>query len=139
MSRTVIVDAGPLVAYLDRSDQHHAWAAEQMRSFTEPLWTCEAVLSEAAYLLRRGRVDGDLLMAMMERGVLLLPLDLEKEAAAVRKLMHRYADVPMSLADACLVRLSEVKASVQVFTTDSDFSIYRRLGRKPIPRIFPET
>ena len=138
MSTVVIADAGPLVAYLDRRDRHHAWAVKMMQGFTESLWTCEAVLSEAAFLLRRGKLDVEMLMILVERGALRLPLNLEKEAAHVRKLLRRYGNVPMSLADACLVRLAEQRESVLVFTCDSDFSIYRRHGRRPIPVLMPE-
>jgi uncharacterized protein len=49
---TVIVDAGPLVAYLQKGDQDHDWAVEQFQWLHAPLLTCDAVLSEAFYLLR---------------------------------------------------------------------------------------
>ena len=137
MSEIIIADAGPLVAYLDRSDHHHAWAQEAMASLTEPMWSCEAALAEASFLLHRGGIKPGGLITMVERGILKIPLNLEKEAGAIRQLLERYSNVPMSLADACIVRLSELQQQARVFTTDSDFAIYRRNGRKVIPLLAP--
>ncbi|NBS80186.1 hypothetical protein EBS57_10445, partial [bacterium] len=74
---------------------------------------------------------------MMERGVLKALFDTDREARSLRTLIERYADVPMSLADACLVRMSELLPKAQVWTTDSDFTIYRRDRRSIIPLISP--
>lgn len=137
MKEVVIADAGALVAYHDRRDQHHQWAAAQMRGFYEPMWTCEAVLAEAAFLLLRGRVDPLPLILLVERGILQMPLAFASEAGAIRKLMATYSSLPMSLADACLVRLSELHPEVRVFTTDSDFRIYRRNVHQEIPVLMP--
>ena len=139
MIEMIIVDAGPLVAYLDRSDHHHEWAKMQMAGFTAPLLTCEAVLAEASFLLRRGGINPSILMRLVEREVLKLPLDLETEASLIAQMMERYNSVPMSLADACIVRLSETCNKTRVFTTDSDFQIYRKSGRKVIPLLAPWT
>jgi predicted nucleic acid-binding protein len=133
----IIADAGPLVAYLDRSDHHHEWAKMQMSGFTAPLFTCEAVLAEASFLLRRGRINPSFLLQLLERGVLKLPMDLAAEASVIAKMMERYNSVPMSLADACIVRLSETSNRTRVLTTDSDFQIYRKSGRKVIPLLAP--
>jgi len=133
----IIVDAGPLVAYLDRSDHHHEWAKMQMAGFTAPLLTCEAVLAEASFLLRRGGINPSILLRLVEREVLKLPLDLETEASVIAQMMERYNSVPMSLADACIVRVSEILNKTRVFTTDSDFQIYRKSGRKVIALIAP--
>ena len=100
MIEMIIADAGPLVAYLDRSDHHHEWAKIQMAGFTAPLLTCEAVLAEATLLLRRGGINPSILMRLLERGILKLPLDLESEASQIAQMMERYNSVPMSLADA---------------------------------------
>ncbi len=133
----IIADTGPLVAYLDRSDQHHAWAKQVMDTFTEPLHTCDAVLAEATFLLQRGGIVASLPMQMIERGVLQTRFDTGTEAHALRVLLERYEDVPMSLADACVVRMSELHARAKVWTTDSDFTIYRRNRRGLIPLIMP--
>jgi predicted nucleic acid-binding protein len=133
----IIADTGPLVAYLDRSDQHHAWAKQVMDTFTEPLHTCDAVLAEATFLLQRGGIAAGLPMQMIERGVLQTGFDSGTEAHALRALLERYDDVRMSLADACVVRMSELQARAKVWTTDSDFTIYRRNRRGLIPLIMP--
>lgn len=137
MNEVVIADAGPLVAYLDRSDAHHDWAREQMARLTEPLITCEAVMAEAWHLLRRGRIDPDHLLGLVHQGALIVAFDFMAEVDAIRTLIHRYRNVPMSLADACLVRLSEKHENCRVFTVDSDFVIYRRHARRTIPLLAP--
>jgi predicted nucleic acid-binding protein len=133
----IIADTGPLVAYLDRSDQHHAWAKEVMATLTEPLLTCDAVLAEVTFLLQRGGIGAGLPMRMIERGVLKSEFSTASEADTLRTLLERYDDVPMSLADACVVRMSELHNSAKVWTTDSDFTIYRRNRRSLIPLIMP--
>jgi predicted nucleic acid-binding protein len=101
------------------------------------LVTCEAVLTEAFYLLRRFRPQGAALRVMLADGVFDLTFSLGKERAFVVGLMERYQDVPMSLADACLVRLAELRPSMPVLTLDGDFRIYRRNKRQQIPVIAP--
>jgi len=133
----IIADTGPLVAYLDRSDQHHAWAKEVMATLTEPLLTCDAVLAEVTFLLLRGGIAAGLPMRMIERGLLRPDFSIASEAASLRALLERYNDVPMSLADACVVRMSELHHDAKVWTADSDFTIYRRNRRSIIPLIMP--
>jgi predicted nucleic acid-binding protein len=133
----IIADTGPLVAYFDRSDRHHAWAKEVMGTITDPLLTCDAVLAETSYLLQRGDIAAGLPLQMIERGALISRLDIVQEARALRTLMDRYSNVPMSLADACLVRLTELHPPAKVWTTDSDFNIYRRNRRSVIPLVMP--
>jgi predicted nucleic acid-binding protein len=133
----ILADTGPLVAYLDRSDRHHDWAKGVMGTLTEPLVTCDAVLTEASFLLQRGRIGPGLLLRMVERGVLVPSFGTGDEAQALRVLMERYEDVPMSFADACMVRLSELHPRAEVWTTDSDFTIYRRQRRSAIPLLMP--
>lgn len=138
MSEIVIADTGPLVAFLVRQAQHHRWACEVMASLRPPLLTCEPVLTEAAHLLRRHGCDTDPLLALVERGVLSISFSVEREMAPLRHLIRRYCDQPMSLADACLVRLSELHEKPRVWTLDSDFQVYRRLGRLVIPLRIPD-
>ena len=133
----ILADTGPLVAYLDRSDQHHAWTREVMGTLTEPVVTCDAVLAEVAFLLQRGRIAAGLLLRMIERGVLVSRFESMREAQSLRVLLERYENVPMSFADACMVRLSELNPRAEVWTTDSDFTIYRRNRRSPIPLRMP--
>ena len=136
--KTLLTDAGPLVAYLKRDDEHHAWAEEMFRQFREPLRTCDAVLSEAFFLLQQTHGGAEGLLALLERGLVVPDFDLAAELPAIAPLLRRYRNVPMSLADACLVRMAERERDTAVFTLDSDFKIYRRHGRQTIPLIFPE-
>jgi predicted nucleic acid-binding protein len=133
-----LLDTGPLVSFLASDARHHAWTVEQWKRLRPPLLTCEPVLTEAAFLLKRDGRDADALFELLERGVIRIALAVEAEQVDVRALMHRYRSRPMSLADACLVRLSEIHAAGEVFTLDSDFLIYRRHGNKVIPVLMPE-
>ena len=126
------------MSFLASGLRHHAWACEQWKFYRPPLLTCEPVLSEAAFLLQREGHEADALFALLERGVIRIALDVEEEQADLRALMHRYRNRPMSLADACLVRLSELHAAGEVFTLDSDFRIYRRHVNKVIPVLMPD-
>jgi predicted nucleic acid-binding protein len=132
-----LLDTGPLVSFLASGLRHHSWAVEQWKRLPPPLLTCEPVLTEAAFLLKRENRDADTLFALLERGVIRIALSVEEEQADLRALMHRYRNRPMSLADACLVRLSEIHSTGEVFTIDSDFRIYRRHGNKVIPVRMP--
>lgn len=135
--RHALVDTGPLVALLNRRDQHHAWALEAFSSLQAPACTCDAVLSEACFLVRRLPGGPDAVLELVERGAIIPGFALSTELSAVRALMKRYRDVPMSLADACLVRMSEDQDDPVVLTLDHDFQIYRRRGRRTIPLIAP--
>jgi predicted nucleic acid-binding protein len=134
---TVIVDAGPIVAWLTRSDAHHAWVKAQFERLRPPLLTCEAALTEAASLVEYAGGDPSKVPALSARGVFRLAPVLAEHGAHVTQLMRRYSNVPMSLADACLVRLSEMVPDALVFTLDTDFFIYRRRGRAVIPLLTP--
>ncbi len=137
MPRAAIVDTGPLVALLDAGDSAHDWTVRQFRQITGPLLTCEPVVAEALYLLRSLRPAQEKILEWIERGVLVCPFVLGEEVAQVRRLWKKYADVPMSLADACLVRMSEKHDDHRVCTLDRDFTVYRKRGHEPIPLIIP--
>ena len=127
-----LLDTGPLVSFLGAGLKYHQWAVEQWKRLRPPLLTCEPVLTEAAFLLKREGRDTDTLFALLERGVIRIALAVQEEQADLRALMRRYRNRPMSLADACLVRLSEIHTAAEVFTLDSDFRIYRRHGNRVI-------
>jgi predicted nucleic acid-binding protein len=132
-----LLDTGPLLALIDERDQHHAWVRSQFVEIEPPLLTCEAVLTESCFLAQRnlGRIDA--VWGLLERGVVRLAFSLEEHWSHVSVLMRHYANVPMSLADACLVRMSELVGECVVFTMDSDFRIYRRHRRQKIPLLIP--
>jgi predicted nucleic acid-binding protein len=135
MARNVLVDAGFLVALLSRRDSHHQWAVTQASGHAPPWRTCEAVLSEAFDLLGVRGAPG--LSALLRRRALITALDLDNDLESVLKLVQKYADVPMSLADACLVRMTETFPDPVILTTDSDFRIYRRHSRQMVPCMMP--
>jgi predicted nucleic acid-binding protein len=133
---TSLCDTGPLVAFLNRRDPHHAWAVNLMKQVAPPLVTSEAVLTEAAYFLREDALPVDPLFELLERGALTLEFDLAAHWPRVRRLMARYAQ--MDLADASMVVMSELKIDSQVLTLDRrDFSAYRRHDRQVIPFVAP--
>ncbi len=139
MARRVLVDSGPLVALLDRRDTHHQWAKSEIAHLHEPLLTCEAVLSEVFFLLARVRGGHSLFLALLRDRLLLVEDSFSYHAQWTEILRHleRYQNVPMSFADACLVRMSETTPDSLVFTTDRDFLTYRRQRRQVVPLICP--
>ena len=137
MAASVVVDTGPIVAFLDADDQYHDWARAQFARLRPPLLTCEAVLTEACFLVARAGGDGSAVAQLVERGVVSVVQLFDAEAASIARLMRRYRNVPMSLADACLVRLVEFTSQATLFTIDSDFAIYRQKGRRVIPLLAP--
>jgi uncharacterized protein len=135
--RNVLVDTGPLVALINPRDQWHDWVRSRFGEIVPPLSTCESVLSEACFLAQRTQGGASAILGLLERGVVTLELVLKDHIGEVSSLVQKYADVPMSLADACLVRMSEVVANCTVFTVDSDFQVYRRHNRQKIPLLTP--
>ena len=135
--KRVIADTGPLVAYLDRDSEHHDWARAQFEKLIEPLISCQPVLTETLFLLKRGGIDPDLALAMVGRGELICDFDLASELEAIRRLLKKYHALPATLADVCLVRMSELDDGGAVFTLDRDFLVYRRHKRRTIPLIAP--
>ncbi len=138
MIRPVILDTGPLVAYLNRRDRHHDWACDVLGGVEPPLVTCESVLSEACFLLRDRPGGPQAVLALVERGLVEVGLDLQAETAPIGRLLTKYADLPASLADAALVRLAELHADAPVLTTDAHFQVYRKNRRQKIRTITPE-
>ena len=137
MADLVLIDTGPLVAALRVRDRHHAWTRAQLQALSGPLVTCEAVLSEAYFLLQAVPGGCESLGTLIDRGTLEVRFDFQDERAATLRLLRKYADTPMSFADACLVRMTEMQRAARVFTLDHDFLAYRRNGRERIPLLVP--
>src|SRR3977135_1939325 len=131
MAASALADAGFLVALLMGTDRKHDWAVSQAERFPPPWKTCEAVLSEAFHLL--GANLTPLLIGLLQRNAVICAFRLDDGLVEVLKLMEKYADVPMSFADACLVRMTETLSDPTLLTTDADFRIYRRHSRQVIP------
>lgn len=136
MVASVLVDAGFLIALLSKRDAHHDWALLQARELARPWGTCEAALSEAFHLL--GARGAPALRVMLHRGALRVAFDLAQHLEPVLQLMHKYADVPMGLADACLVRMTEAQQGALILATDSDFRVYRRHSRQVVACRLPD-
>ncbi len=132
------IDTGPLVAFLNSRDAKHRWARETLDRIAPPLLTCEAVVSEACFLVRNLKGGPEAVLALVSRSLVTVDFRLDAELDAVRKLVSKYASVPASLADACLVRMTELDSELSVITLDEDFRIYRRNGRQHISVVMPE-
>jgi uncharacterized protein len=135
--RAVLVDAGPLVALLDRADPDHSACVTALQRLRDPLITVWPAFTEAMYLLRGSWLGQKALWSRLETDALALaPLD-ESDAPRMRELMEKYRDTPMDLADAALVRVAERDSVIQIFTLDrTHFSVYRP-GRRRRFSIIP--
>ncbi len=133
----IVIDTGPLVALLNRRDRHHVWVRDVLDTVEPPIFTCEAVVSEACFVL--GRLSGgtDAVLELLSTNIMKIDFRLLSEIDVVRGLMRKFANVPMSLADACLVRMTELDVATVLVTMDSDFRVYRRNRRRIIPTIMP--
>jgi len=114
------------MALIDKSDRFHHWTTEIWKTIAIPLFTCEAVISETCFLLRRTYGGQDAVINLLKAGVIQISFSLSEDLEAVGNLMEKYKSVPMSFADACLVRMSESIAGSTVLTLDRDFRIYRK-------------
>jgi len=129
-----ILDAGPLIAAINRQDAYHSWALDTLERLRPPFYSCAEAIAEAAAMTGQPAA----IVEMIEAGEILLAFDLSEQAAAVLALLKKYSDLEMDLADACIVRMSELMRDCRVLTLDrSDFSVYRRNGRELIPLIAP--
>jgi predicted nucleic acid-binding protein len=134
---SVLVDTGPLVALLNRRERHHSWARKVMDTIEPPIFTCDPVLSEACFLLQGADGGADAVLELVARGIVRSDFRVTAETDSLRALMKKFANVPMSLADACLVRMTELDQKSVVLTLDRDFGIYRRNRRQVVPTISP--
>lgn len=135
----IILDTGPLVAYINKNDRCHEWTMAQFSTMTPPLFTCEAVLSESCFLLKDYANGPSSVLDLLKRELLTISFRLKDECSIVKALLNKYKNVPMSLTDGCLVRMAGQISDSVTFTLDNDFKIYRKNRRNVIPTITPET
>lgn len=132
-----LLDSGPLVALMNPRDQHHGWAQSAFDQVRLPLATCQAVLTETFFLLRAHPIALARLHRHVRAGHFLDRLDFCELAPRILTLMERYANVPMSFADGCLVALAEATPGARIFTLDRDFLIYRGESSEPLALLAP--
>jgi uncharacterized protein len=131
---THILDAGPLIAALNRDDRHHRWARAILSRIGPPFHSCPEAMAEAAAMTGRPAA----IVEMIEAGDIVLSFSLAEQSASVLALLRKYADQDMDLADACIVRMTELVRTCRVITVDrTDFSVYRRNGRELVPFVAP--
>ncbi len=129
-----ILDAGPLIAALNSQDQYHRWACDTLERLGPPFYSCPEAIAEAAAMTGKPAA----IVEMIQSGEIVLAFDLAEQTEGVLALLKKYRDREMDLADACIVRMSEVKRDCRVVTLDrADFTVYRRNGRDMIPLIVP--
>jgi uncharacterized protein len=138
MQKSIIIDTGVLVAFLMPSDRYHQWSISSLKNVQYPILTCEPVLTEACFLLQRIHLGHEKVLQLVKQGYIEIPFCLSDEVDAIEVLTQRYQSVPMSLADACLVRMSEIYVETSILTLDSDFRIYRKNRNQEIPVIMPD-
>ncbi|MEX1135618.1 MAG: PIN domain-containing protein [Balneolales bacterium] len=137
LENKILLDTGSLVAMLDRNDAYHVWAVDQTTSLKPPFLICEAVLTEAFFILRRGTGTVKPLLRLLSSGRLAVNFSYGSHAEGVNELMGKYADRPISFADACLVRMAELTPNARIFTLDNDFEVYRKNGNQIIQILAP--
>ena len=128
--KATLLDTGVIVALLDQDEQHHLQCVEVISDIIGPLVTCEAAVGEACYLLRCTPGAPEAVIKNIANGVFQIPVRLVDRAAPVETLLKKYRDVPMDLADACLVDLADQMDSGQILTLDRDFELYRWRSRR---------
>ena len=130
MTAWAILDTGPIVAFLEKGEQSHNWACDQFASFDPGMLTCEPVITETLFILRRRGHDHAQLMKLLERGVIKIGLSLASHLDEIRRMMDQYAKLPMSLADACIVCMAEMNPRAEIVTLDRHFRVYRTSDRR---------
>jgi uncharacterized protein len=132
-----ILDAGPLSAALNPNDPLHEWAENELQNSSAAFITCEAVIAETAYFLSKWRRGIGVLLNIVNSAPIQFPFSYAQNRDEITYLIEKYANVPMSFADACLVRLSELYPDAPILTFDSDFLIYRRNKNEALPVVIP--
>ena len=132
MAEMILLDAGPLVSLMDHREEHHAWAKRAFAPLHLPLTTCQGALTEAFHLLREQPAALAKLTRHVQAGHFVDAFDFNSQAPRLAALMERYANVPMSFTDACLVAMADALPPARILTPDSDFQIYRREDGSPL-------
>lgn len=131
-----LVDAGPLIGFLDRDDQWHEWSRRTLEVLDEPLATTETVIAEVCHKLRRVRPALGVIPRLVAEGRLQLVPAFADQPVRIGELLAKYPE--MDAGDATLVVLSELFPRAKLITVDDDFRRYRRLRNQVMPLVMPE-
>lgn len=127
----ILLDTGPIVALLSKDDRNHERAVRWFGECAPPFRSCEAVVAEACFLMKKVHPTGPAeVISLGRKGVFEISLSLDEHWPDIEFLLNKYADRPMSLADACLVRCAELHKEARILTLDADFAVYRWARRK---------
>ena len=129
--KPILLDTGVIVALLDRSEQFHQRATNGIAELKMPLITCEPVIAETCYLLRQLRGAAETVLENVAAGIFQIPLQLSASAGDVRRILYKYRDQNIDLADACLIHLANEFGTGEILTLDGDFEVYRWGRDKP--------
>ena len=135
--KPVLLDTGVIVAWLDRSERHHKMCVEALDNLAAPLVTCEAVIAESCYLLRRLPGAGAAILENVASGTFQIPLQLSRSASEIQRVFRKFRDREVDLADACLVHLADALRTGDILTLDRDFAVYRWGRNQPFHFIIP--
>jgi predicted nucleic acid-binding protein len=123
--KPVLLDTGVIVAWLDRSERFHEAAVSALDSCESPLITCEAVIAESCYRLRKLKGAAEAVLANVAEGVFQMPFSLAESAEEVRRIVNKYREREIALADACLIQMAAAFDTPEIMTLDKDFQVYR--------------
>jgi predicted nucleic acid-binding protein len=135
--KAALLDSGAIVAMLDRAEQYHAVCRELVETTEVPLVTCEAVIAESCYLLRSVKGASEQILANVAAGIFQMPIPLSSAAGSVARILAKYADREIDLADACLIHLATELSVGDIFTLDRDFHVYRWGRNQPFKLLIP--
>jgi uncharacterized protein len=124
-SSPILVDTSFLVSVYDKREVRHRQCMAALDGVQRPLVTCEPVVTEATYHLRRIPRAQHAILESIDRGILEIPFRISDSARDVAELMVKYADTPCDLADACLIAMASQFGTSDILTLDSDFKHYR--------------
>ena len=125
----VLVDAGALIALLDRSDATHAASVSALRDLSDPLLTVMPAVTEAMHLLSGVPRAQDAIFDMIDDDVVVVAEIGTADLRRMKTLMRKYRDLPMDFADAALVRVAERERLTRILTFDGHFKVYALPGR----------
>jgi predicted nucleic acid-binding protein len=136
--KSVLLDSSVVVALLDTRERFHERCVRVLEELEEPLATCEAVISESCFLLKKIPKASDRILANVEEGIFEIPFQLTRSTASIHAILRKYHDLPVSFADACLVQMADELDTGDILTLDSDFRHYRWRRNRSFHLLIPQ-